>query len=540
MKKLLAALLAVMMLALPLSGLAATPNDLINDALSNGRSVTIESGTAVSEDVRTLAAYFDQTGTATGLLDLVEAAGLKVTGQQGQVAFTMEMNGEEFTDVIAMQDGAFYRQGILMDKPVVVDTDEVAAIIRRAADYLQKNGTDENVVALINGCADALEQDGYAGLLSYIAGYAMQIIADQTGMSVEELQAMLGNAQVSLSSIAQDLPGFISQYITFDNTLAAITAIIGKAETSDATGMEMPGDAAVTCGTITLTNEDVADVLNALLKDLGDSKLAESINAKLADYGITVADLLSFVGAAAVEKITATDVTYTIAVYMDETGNVVYMQETVVAKANGQTMSVVIGEWSTTVDNGKKTDVIFSIGLDETEIVGISAEVLQYDDGVTEGSTLAGTMQLYDTEVLRVDGAKERQYSDLPSMKATLAFTLIMNGSEYVLGTTNELVTEMNGEDFVMTATMTPYVDVADTMIELGSHTVVISSGEPMESIVTEDALRLSTMTDEEIQTWRNTEGSTAMREKFVNAIPETARTAIQTLIGGTQAQTVE
>ena len=217
MKKLLASLLAVMMLALPLAGLAEMPADLVVNALGNGRSVTVVTSNVASDTVKQLAALLDETGTATALLDMADVMSHSYTVQNGQLAVVATVGDYDLGEIFAVKDGALYIAGDLNDQAVVIDATEIAWAIRRIGTYLTKNGADESVVAVVNGCADALEQDGVVGLADYIAGACRAYAAEQFGMTEEELQAMIGDAYNALSEVIaalatelQELPGEIT------------------------------------------------------------------------------------------------------------------------------------------------------------------------------------------------------------------------------------------------------------------------------------------------------------------------------------------
>ena len=324
----------------------------------------------------------------------------------------------------------------------------------------------------------------------------------------------------------------ISKYITFDNTIAAVTEIMGKAEMTDASDVELPGDPAVACVSITLDSNDAATLMKALLQDLLDSKLMGLIDNSLAEYEIPASSLVSFAGNAFIAQATVLDVQYTMNVYMDAEGTMTCIREDMTMTADDQTAAMGIGIWTTTLDNGSQTSASLVVSLGDAELYNVDATYATTDDGVNAKELCELAASMNGQEMLYFGTTTDRVTSEAPASDNEFVIRFTQDGESYAIGSTTTLVTELNGEDFTMTIVEKPYVDLSGERIDLATETCVIASGDPMESIASDDAIRMSEMTEDEFTTWVSNMAAAADAEEqaFLKVAPDSVVAYLESL----------
>ena len=219
MKKWIAMLLSVVLLVLPFAGLADSPAELMDKAITDGLTletlVTLEAGSLPLDE-----------SVATPVADLVNALSLRlVKAAAGHQVFALQLGGQD---------------------ALRVDTERADGV-----DYVASSWLGDKTLAFAEGDAEK------------ISVRLAQLFSSVTDMNEEALQGMLsGEATNDLDLSDMDVTPLTDYF----------TAIMNRAEIKDVT--EQPGDCdpAAKVVTLTLTVDDIADFYEALFKTLRSSE----------------------------------------------------------------------------------------------------------------------------------------------------------------------------------------------------------------------------------------------------------------------------
>ena len=205
MKKWLAALLAVMLLALPLSGLAESPDELMEKALDAG--LTLE--TQISLIPGNLP--FGE-GINTPVSDLLSALSIyQLSSREGRNAFALQLSGKDaFRVDWEDADGRFYvLSNWLGEDAISFNDEELAATITRLS----------------------------------------ELMGEAANVSAEELNKALSSLEISQPEFTEEEIAKVTDYIQ---------TLMERVEVSEVTQQPRNCDAAEEMLTLTLTAEDIA------------------------------------------------------------------------------------------------------------------------------------------------------------------------------------------------------------------------------------------------------------------------------------------
>ena len=146
MRKLFALLLAVVMMALPMGGLAASPDELMEQATASGRAKTV----SVSFTPGTLP--LDES-IATPLSDLLSALSFTATTAPDQTEFVMKLSGKDaLTFAMSAKDGVTSLTSNLLGGDVIAfDAKEGEALLGKLITLIGQSAqmTEEQMADII-------------------------------------------------------------------------------------------------------------------------------------------------------------------------------------------------------------------------------------------------------------------------------------------------------------------------------------------------------------------------------------------------------
>lgn len=124
MKKLIAVIMSVIMMAMPVLSLAASPAEMLEAAWNNGRALKITGSFEIGETLFALAEMDEASAAIVG--DLLDALAFSVTTQEnGMVKGALELSGQEAVNVtLEPTEKELYIASSLMGNKVVAMTEE--------------------------------------------------------------------------------------------------------------------------------------------------------------------------------------------------------------------------------------------------------------------------------------------------------------------------------------------------------------------------------------------------------------------------------
>ncbi|MBR4082314.1 MAG: hypothetical protein IKK21_11065 [Clostridia bacterium] len=153
-RKMFAMLLAAMMLLMPMTGMAAAPDEMLNAAWDAGKTVT----TTVTFEMAQLP--LDEE-TMTMINDMVSALGFRtVTNKEGQTQFAMTLQGQDALNVAVEPagDDVYLNTAFLAGSTMAFNKEEAEVVLMRLVDMAaQASGMDAaEVAAFKEGLATGL------------------------------------------------------------------------------------------------------------------------------------------------------------------------------------------------------------------------------------------------------------------------------------------------------------------------------------------------------------------------------------------------
>lgn len=551
MKKLFSLLLAVMMLAMPVLGSAETmfsamyapfmelrPGDfgiltdvdfnyykLYNDALEAGREIQSEVSIGKINE-----AILGDEETATAVNDLLSALEIKASMQANELSVNIGMSGNELLTIGYAQDGTdAYLSSNLLGGTVVIGEDELIPVIERILDVL----------------------------------VMMEAIPEDEAAEVKaQLPQMLDMIVGELANVYQmpDLSAFENLDITPINE--ALAPIIAKAET--VTDFEQPADcdAATSMVTVNVTGEDAASVLKSLLLTLKANPALMNAVAELMGYGENSSNMqmyrmfygesFTFESMVIDPAIESMDEEFEgagavlLTLWLDAAGEVVKLtaanaaeseaaetaaEETpVVVELEGlpeDAMVIGLDDWQTVLETENEPIITYTRVTDGAPIHTVT--FCMEDDRITMQAAGSGNAFGFDMNVTE-DGESIMALSMMMAVEqqadqysALLTMGMEADGESFVLsGVTN---VKMDGVDFEVVSNFAMLYN-GDVLFEM---TETSKTVDPTATIVSEDAVRLATIEDEEFANWFVRMLVTA--QMWGNSLPEKLPASVQELM---------
>lgn len=473
MKKLLALFLALMMMALPAMGMAASPAELFSSAADAGRPVHVEysfEGGQLPLDENIAAILNDILNTLSFSFD-------KQEGDAPQTDLCMLLGGSEVLNIaVARKDDLIYVQSNVLGADALAFTaEEGLTIIERLT-----------ALAVDSGSVTQSEADAYI----------QQVEALISGFAAESAVSQLDSFDLT----DMDISGLLSYYAD----------LAERIEISQVSGQPKNCDTAATVVTYTLTGEDIAEGYNQVFGMIESSdNLMTQLDqvVKAVDGTYTAKELLETMNDATsrISEVMEGDVPVTI--YLDEAGLPVYATASFTMRMEESSDDVLNGSIDytrLTVNEGvtHNINVIATRNGDTGNGASVSLAVLQGEKRSTLDFSVSQIIAgVTEGEAINVNVALDKDRTDTTA-KDQLTFCATVtedNGNTSGFVVTADIDAEITGEDAVLTAAVKPYIYGEEK--ELLTLKVNASTGSAKASIVTEDAARPGQMDDEAFNT---------------------------------------
>lgn len=478
MKKWLAALLAVMLLALPLSGLAESPDELMEKALDAG--LTLESQITLTpgdlpfgEDIN------------TPVSDMLSALGIyQLSSREGRNAFALQLSGKDAfrVDWESTEDRFYLSSNWLGEDAISFNEEELAAFITR---------------------------------LSELAGSAADITA-------EELEK-------AFASMNTQPTGFSEEDIA--KVTAYLEALMERVETSEVTQQPRNCDPAEQVLTLTLTAEDIAQyyeiVFDIMLENEELMNFLHQLNftATVDGEAMTVEEAMEQFP----DKIRAqADAIGEIplSLYVDSNGELVMMTMDMNITSQASTAVAMNFELTRqTTNDGIGWAANMDISENDVPLAGLTASYLM-DSQTMDVFTLVVVAKQEgadDVEMLNISYLADKDYAaDTAKNTTTLSFSFRPEVDQEPLALTLESITEaaFDGTDASLNNTAKLFLTGEEEPILTKTRTV--TSVEAPASLAEGETVTPGTMDDTAFQTFLNRELATlsASVTKMLQLLP--------------------
>ena len=488
MKKLTAMLLALVMLALPVLGLAESPAEMLDAAVEAGRPLK----TNIQFNWGSFPGMDEE--TATIINDLVDAIGIVCAEQEGQVDFALQLTGTDvLTFAAAGKDEDTYISSNLLGGTIAFNDAEGQVLL----DYLMN-------LAVASGM---MTESDLAEVKTAIEQAAGQVTAQAAEVNLEDL----------------DLTGLMT----------IVTELAAKVQAAEVTQQPKNCDAAATVITMTLTGEDVTKLYNAIfdvaknvpqfmdalatleLNMNGEAMTTEEFVAKMPELAEQIGGMIQG--------------EIPVAIYLDSEGNPVYGTLSMTMKNEDDAITMEVSYARLTV-NEAVTHAVNVIAKDTAdEGIAVSVNVQNSDKLDTVNVGIASIAAGVAEPVITVDVKVEKEYGETESEEDTeFSVVIVDSDSKQEISFLVDVESEAKkvGEDVTCESDIDLHILGLEE--ELLCIKVTQTTGEAAASIVTADAVRPGQMTEEEFNTY--------VSEDVMNA----AMTALMGLIQNLPASVLE
>lgn len=491
MKKLTALLLALLVLALPVLGMAASPDELFNQAAENHayttNGVLTWGNTSLLDD-----------DTQALIKDVVDAISFTRSQQENQTDFAMQLSGADvLTFSVASEGEDTYVLSNLLGGTVAFNEAEGQVI----ADYLMKYAVSSGMMT---------EED-----------------AAQVKASIQQAMEQTGTAAADI-----DLSSFDTDAIT-----AWAEKFLSSVTIEEVAQQPKNSDPAATVISFTLTGEDMtelytiifdalknneafmAGLTNAALTMDGESVTAEEFAAKLPEMAKAIGD--------------AVQGDIPVNLYMDAEGNLVYAALTMTMKledeGDTETITMDMDYTRLTVADGV-THAANIVAVDENnEGIALSVSVLNGEKLTTINAGIGSIENGVTETIMGLDVNVQKDYGDTEAtldVEATL--TIADDDMQIPVGIKLVKTTKLDGENAV-------YAGDLDLLL-LGEKVLCLqmtaATGEAAPSIVAADAVRPGRMTEEEFSAYLESDVMLALQTALVNLIQNLPASVLSLLMG--------
>lgn len=480
MKKILSLLLAVMMLAMPV--LALADDGFVSEALEDGRAVnavvTFRAGDITGDE-----------NVDTIVKDVLDALKLNVSwqgGENAQAGAVVVLSDKEIItlDAAAAEDAFYLLCNLLGEQTVMVKAEDVEPLVNRFIDLFAGMG--------------ALSSYEAAEIKAQLAEAFAQGVSTGAGAAVQ----------------MEEIP---------EPDLSALIAFMAdKVKEEPVTMQPRNSDPAAKKVVVTLTGEDLVQIVKLTFDAVrADAQLMEMINASVEmEEGMTVEELFAQVESELAALPEMFSEPLVLDMYLDDEDELVYAAATVVASegSSGSNGAVTMGKIGSSGVSQSSSESAASVKVDvnyarltmndvethaanvimkaEDEMVSLSVNVIDGEDNeeirvdIGDGVNQIG---VYVTHSENEEGDAETAATDV---------NLVLTDPEMSMNLTlkvNEKVQE-NGDD------ANAWYDIAVLLdeTELFGMTVEASTADAEASIVSESAIRLAAISDEDFEAWVN------------------------------------
>lgn len=480
MKKLTSLLLALVMLALPMAGLASSPADLFSQA-TEGKPYKMEGKLSWGN-----LSLLDDASQSI-VKDVVDAISFTSFSQENQGDFALQLSGNDvLTLSTATQGEDTYLFSNLLGGTIAYNEAESAVLL----DHLMQ--------------------------LAVAAEMMTQSDVEQTRAAIQEALAQ-AESTTTTSDVNMDTDALVKWAEGFASRIT----------TEEATQQPKNSDPAAKVLTFTLTGEDLTEVYTILFDSLKDNEAfisgLSSANVTLEGQPMTTEELVALLPDIAKVAGDAVEGDVPVTVYVDAEDKPVYGTASITMKLEneGQTATITMDMDYTRLTVAEGETHSFNIVAQDPEKDGISlsATVLDNDKLTIVSGSIGAIEDGVTTPALGLDLRLEKEYGDTESelgMEAVL--TIVSEGEEITLGLDMEAETKVIGED----VTYEGVVDLKLLGEKLLSLKLTGTTCEAAPSIVTADAVRPGQMSEEEFSTYAT--------ETIIPALQNALVTLVQSL----------
>lgn len=491
MKKLTALLLALLVLALPVMGMAASPNELFNQAAENHayttNGVLTWGNTSLLDD-----------DTQSLLKDVVDAISFTRSVQENQTDFALKLSGADVLTLSTASAGEdTYILSNLLGGTVAFNDAEGQVI----ADYLMKYAVSSGMMT----------EDDVAQVKASI----------QQAMEQTETAA----ADVDLSS--------------FDTT--AITAwaekFLSSVTIEEVAQQPKNSDPAATVISFTLTGEDVTELYTIIFDALKDNEafMAGLTSATLTMDGesVTAEEFVAKLPEMAKKIGDAVQGDIPVNLYMDADGNPVYAAVTMTMKLEdeGDTETITMGvDYARLTVADGVTHAFNIIGTDaDNNGVAISVSVLNGEKLFTINAGIGTITDGVTETIMGLDVNAQKDYGDTEAtLDVDAVLTIMDDDAEIPMGIKLVKTARLDGEN----ATYEGDLD----LLLLGEKVLCLqmtaATGEAAPTIVTAEAVRPGQMTEEDFNAYLENDVMLALQTALINLIQNLPASVLSLLMG--------
>lgn len=485
MKKLTAMLLALLMMALPVMGMAASPAEMIEGAAAAGQPVH----TAITFDAGTIPGLDAETAEIVN--DVIEALGFTTDTQENQTNFAVQLSGKDVLTLAWATEGEdTYINSNLLGGTIAFNATEGDVII----DYLLKMAVD----------ADMFTESDVA----------------EMKQAIEQVKAQV-NTQVE----AIDLESIDTAAL-----LAAIEEIMQKVTVGEVTQQPKNSDPAASMITVKLTGEDVAKVYKVIFDVLKNvpqfTQALESADLTMNGEKVSAEEMIAKLPELADQIGSMVQGEIPVEIYLDEAGEPVYGIMSMTMKAEDEegkeeTITMDMDFARRTVDAGVTYAVTVRAEDANDEGVSITVDVLMTEELETTNVGIASIENGVSEPVITVSVLLEKDYGETESDESMIVDVVVTDSDS---GEEVSFKIEMDSEAEVLAeggvlyeAEMALYILGMEE--ELFTINVEQLSGTAVDSIVTADAVRPGAMTEDEVAEYVNGDVMNAMMNTLMGLV---------------------
>lgn len=465
MKKLTATLLALLMLALPVMSMAASPAEMIEGAAAAGQpihtAITFDSGTIPGLDAE----------TAAIVNDVIDALGITTDTQENQTNFALQLTGKDVLTLAWATEGEdTYINSNLLGGTIAFNATEGDVII----DHLLKMAVD----------ADMFTESDVADVKQAIEQVKTQVSTQVEAIDVESIDTAA--------------------------LLAAIEEIMQKVTVGEVTQQPKNSDPAASMITVKLTGEDVAKVYKVIFDVMKNvpqfTQALESADLTMNGEKVSAEEMIAKLPELADQIGTMVQGEIPVEIYLDEAGEPVYGVMSMTMKAEDETITMDMDFARRTVDTGVTYAVNVWAEDANDEGVTFTVDVLESEKLTTVNVGIASIENSVSEPVIVVSVLLQKNYGETESEESMIVDVVVTDsdsGEEVSFKIDMESEAEVLAEGGVLyEAEMDLYILGMEE--ELFTINVEQQSGNAVASIVTADAVRPGTMTEDEVAEYVN------------------------------------
>lgn len=480
MKKFTAVLLALLMMALPVLGMAASPAEMIEGAAAAGQpihtAVTFDSGTIPGLDAE----------TAAMVNDLIDALGFTTDTQENQTNFAMQLSGTDVLTLAWATEGEdTYINSNLLGGTIAFNATEGDVII----DHLLKMAVD----------ADMLTESDVA----------------EVKQLIEQLKTEM-NTQVE----AIDL-----ENIDMTALLSVVEELMQKVTTGEVTQQPKNSDPAASVITMKLTGEDITKVYKVIFDVMKNvpqfTQALESASLTMDGEKVTADEMIAKLPELADQIGAMVQGEIPVEIYLDEAGEPVYGIMSMTMKAEDETITMDMDFARRTVNEGVTYAVTIRAEDANDEGVSITADVLETEALTTANVGIASIENGVSEPVITVSVLLNKNYGETKSEENMIVDVVVTDSDS---GEEISFKIDMDSEAEVLADGGVQYEAEMDLYIlgmeeELFTIEVEQLSGKAVDSIVTADAVRPGTMTEDEVAQYVNNDVMNALMNALMGLV---------------------